>query len=262
VLGFFILVRSPDDAWLVLATMAATAVASFVAALTAAVRGVPFRFPTWRLVRLTLSKGWSLFVFRASVSLYTSANVLILGFFASASVVGFYAAAEKIVKSALGLLTPVSRTLFPRLSGLVSESRARAARLVRAAGLGVGLAALAGAALLAVAAPLVVDLLLGPVYSGTVVLMRILALLLPVIALSNVLGIQWMVPLGLDKQFNRIILSAGALNITLALILAPLFGAVGMALAVVTTEIFVTAVVYVFLKRRALDPFKLARVGG
>ena len=64
----------------------------------------------------------------------------------------------------------------------------------------------------------------------------------------------WMVPLGLDRQFNRVILAGGALNLVLAVMLAPRFAQIGMAAAVVATEIFVTLALYSTLRRRGLSP--------
>jgi O-antigen/teichoic acid export membrane protein len=49
-------------------------------------------------------------------------------------------------------------------------------------------------------------------------------------------GLQWLLPLGMDMQVNRVILRAGALNLILALVLAPRFFHIGMAWAVVSAE--------------------------
>jgi O-antigen/teichoic acid export membrane protein len=43
-------------------------------------------------------------------------------------------------------------------------------------------------------------------------------------------------PLGMDGIVNRIVLSAGVLNVTLAMVLAPRFAHVGMAVSVAVTE--------------------------
>jgi len=97
-------------------------------------------------------------------------------------------------------------------------------------------------------------------FDPTVPVLRVLALLLPLIAASNVLGIQWMLPLGLDHVFNRIILAAGVLNLSLAYWLAPRFAEMGMAWAVVIAEAFVTFIMYAYLRWRNLDPVRGAVV--
>jgi PST family polysaccharide transporter len=99
-----------------------------------------------------------------------------------------------------------------------------------------------------------VRVVLGPGFQSAVPVLRLLVWLVPAIALSNALGIQWMLPLGLDRTFNRIILGAGIMNILLAVFLAPLYAQMGMAWAVLASEIFVTAGIYVALHRRGLNP--------
>ncbi|MCY3131480.1 flippase, partial [Acinetobacter baumannii] len=148
-------------------------------------------------------------------------NTFILGLFAPPQVVGYYAGAEKISKAFLGLLAPVSQALYPRLSHLVRNAPQEAARLARLGLWTMGLGGVVlGLGVLALAR-LLVRFLLGEGYEPAVLPLRILALLLPLIALSNVLGIQWMLPLGLDRSFNAIIVGAGLVNLALAVVLAP-----------------------------------------
>ncbi len=198
--------------------------------------------------------GWSLFLFRGSVSLYTTGNAFILGLFVSPLWVGYYAGAEKISKAFLGLLNPVSQALYPRLTHLVYHARARAVTLARIAIAAMGTGGTALGVLVFVSAPLLVRMILGPGYDQAVPVLRILALLPPLIALSTVYGVQWMLPLGMEGPFNKIILLAGGINVGLAVILAPSYLAVGMACAVVTAETFVTIAIYLLVRRRKLDP--------
>ena len=213
-------------------------------------REIPWVRPGWADAMQGLRTGWSMFLFKVSVRLYTNANTLILGLFVPASLVSFYGAAEKINKQVLGLIAPISTALFPRLSHLVQQDPAAARHLAR---LNLGLMTafgLAAGGLVALFAPLVVHVLLGPRYGSAVPLVRLLAALLPAIAVSTVLGGGWMVPLGLDRDFNRIIASAGVLNVAVAVALVHPLGDTGMALAVVSAEWFVTLSMAWVLQRR------------
>jgi PST family polysaccharide transporter len=168
--------------------------------------------------------------------------------------VAYYAGAERISRAFLSLLAPISQALFPRVSYLVQEARERAARLARISlvVMGVGGAVIGGVVF--VLAPSLVRILLGSQYGPAVQVLRILALLPPLVALSNVLGIQWMLPLRLDRAFNTIIVGSGIINLSLAMALAPRYAAHGMAWAVVCAETFVTIAMYVVLRRWKLDP--------
>ena len=105
-------------------------------------------------------------------------------------------------------------------------------------------------------APQLVRVILGTGYAPAVPVLRILALLPPIIGLSNLFGVQWMLPLGMDRQFNWIVLGAGSLNLGIAITLAPLWGPVGMAWAVVSAELFASLSIFILLRSQGLDPFR------
>jgi PST family polysaccharide transporter len=258
--GVFLLVRRPEDGWRVLVLQGCGFLISAAIGLTMVYRELPFRLPSWKGSWEALRMGWSMFLFRSSVSLYTAGNAFILGLFVSPEFVGYYAGAEKISRAFLGILNPISQTLYPRLSHLVSHAQDRAARLAR---ISIGIMGGAGAvigALVFLLAPIIVHMVLGAHFAPAVGVLRVLALLVPLVAIGNVLGIQWMLPLGMDRAFNSIVLLAGVINLSLALLLAPLYTDMGMAWAVVIAETFVSATMYLVLRSRKLDPLSYAVV--
>jgi PST family polysaccharide transporter len=259
-IGVFIFVRSPGDAWRALAVQGAGAFVSFLFGLGLAYRELPFRLPRWTSVWEAFRMGWSMFLFKSSVSLYTTGNAFILGLFVSPQLVGYYAGAEKISRACLGLLNPISQTLYPRLSHLAYHARDRAARLARVGITLMGSTGMAIGILLFLFAPVLVRILLGPGFGPAVLVLRVLSLLMPLIALSVFMGMQWMLPLGLDRLFNTITIVAGIINLGLAVALAPVFAGVGMASAVVLAETFVTVSMYLSLRKRKLDPLSRAAV--
>lgn len=258
-IGIFVLIRRPEDAWLVSALQGFGFFLSFAIGLGLAYRELPFCLPRWSSMREALRMGWTMFLFRGSVSLYTVGNAFILGLFVSPQFVGYYSGAEKISKAFLGLLNPISQTLYPRLSRLVHSSMDRAAQLARVGLTVMGIGGTAMGAMVFFLAPWLVQIVLGKGFEPAVPVVRILSLLLPMIALSNVFGIQWMLPLGMDRAFNSIIVLAGLINLTLAVILAPLYAEIGMAWAVVGAETLVTGAMYLLLRWRKLDPMNYSQ---
>ena len=255
VAGLLVFIHSPSDVWKVLALQGVTSSFSMGLVLFLIYREIPFRFPTPSLVWQALRKGWTMFLFLSSSSLYTSANIFILGLFVSPQLVGYYAGAEKIGKLPLQLFNPIQVALYPRLSNLAHHSPNKAAQLVRYGIVVMGGVAGMMALAIILCAPLLVKILLGPGFESAIPVVQVLALLVPLIALSNTLGIQWMLPLGMDRIFNTIILSSGLLNLVLAVLLVSRYTYMGMAWAVVITEVVVTAWMYFVLRSRGLDPF-------
>ncbi|HET7274378.1 MAG TPA: oligosaccharide flippase family protein [Longimicrobiaceae bacterium] len=238
-IGIFIWVREMDDGWIVLALQAITGLAWIAVATSWMYRDIPVRRASARASLAMLRAARGLFIFRAGSGVYTQANSFILGLISTPLAVAYFGGAEKIVRAATGLVQPASQALYPRISQLVVTDPLRARKLVRLSLVGVGGLGLALGIAILVGAPFLVDLLLGPGYESAVPVLRMLALLPPIIALGTVLGIQWALPLGLDRPFYVLVLSAGALNLLLAAVLAPEYGAFGMAVSVVLAEALV-----------------------
>ncbi|HKT12763.1 MAG TPA: flippase [Terriglobia bacterium] len=258
--GIFILIHHPADGWKVLVLQGGGSLLSVIVATALVYREVPFRLPGWRLVRNTLRMGWSMFLFQGSMSLYGAGNAFILGLFASPAAVGFYAGAEKLARALMGLLVPIHQSLYPRISHLAQHDRRAANRLARSSmfvmssvGVALSLAAF-------LAAPWAVPLILGRSFAASIPVLEIMAALPLLDALGTMFGVLWMVPLGMDRQFNRVILAGGVLNLVLAVVFAPQFAQLGMAAAVVATEIFVVLALYLVLRRRKLTPLAAARI--
>ena len=256
VAGIFAFVRSPDEAHRVLLLQGLAALLSSGVAWGWAWREVGFILPTPSSALRGLRSGFSLFFFRAAVSLYTSANAFILGLFVPAQQVGYYAGAERLTKALLALFEPINRTFLPRLSHLARHNLSQAARLAQLIVVSMGLLGLLFGGGVVLLAPLLVHLLLGPGFEPAIPLMRILALLLPLIAVNLALGLQWMVALGLDRAYNYITVGAGLLNIGFAIVLVPLFFQSGMAWAVVSAEAFVAMALVIYLHHLGKAPWQ------
>jgi PST family polysaccharide transporter len=114
----------------------------------------------------------------------------------------------------------------------------------------IGTAMLIISALLFALAEPIVNLFLGDQYSQSIKLLRVMAFLPFIVALSNILGIQTMLNLGYKKAFSNILVSASFLAIGLSVVLVPIYQGLGTAMTLVTVEVFVTAVMYIYLTRR------------
>ena len=216
-----------------------------------------FSLPSWYGIKNELVDGWLVFLSISSVSFYTAGNAFILGLFATYEAVGYYSIAEKIVRAFRQLLIPVSQAVFPRFSNLASTAQNRdivlmwGKRMLVFMG-GIGLLISIG---LFLGAPLIVDLLLGAEYQPSILVIRILALLPFLISISNVLGIQILLPFRKDRIFTVIVMCAGIINIALAVLLVRNWQEAGMAVAVLISEIFVTVAMLIYLLKSDLNLF-------
>src|SRR5579883_754217 len=107
--GIFLVVHSPADASASIAVRAVTIWAATIIGFVGAYRDTPYRAPNVRDTMRALREGRSLFLYRSAVSLYTTANVLILGLLCPATVVAYYAGAERISKWVVVGLQPITQ---------------------------------------------------------------------------------------------------------------------------------------------------------
>ncbi|HRN27578.1 MAG TPA: flippase [Ignavibacteriaceae bacterium] len=214
--------------------------------------GLKYRFPNKTLIIQQLKNGWNLFLSTISINLYTTSNVFILGLFAPANVVGYYAAADKIRMAFQGILSPMSQSVFPYVNKILSESYDRFIsfnkKLFKIA-LIVG--AIISIMLFLFAEP-IVNIILGKDYQPSILVLRIIAWLPLIIFLSNVLGIQTMLPMNKQKNFSIILFFAAMISLALLFILVPIYFAIGTAITALATEIFVTLAFFIFVKRNKI----------
>jgi len=254
IIAIIVFVHRADQGWLVLLIQGLGYGVPAMIELILAYREVPFRLPRLHLIQQAFRMGGSIFVSRTALTLYTSGNALILGFFVSPQMVGYYVAAEKIGRASYRLLNPITQALYPRLSYLVEHSWEEARRLARKGMIVIGLGGVGLALFLFLSAPWLIRIIFGPDFGPAVPLMRILALMPALVAFWESHGTQWMLPLGLDHSFNFIVLLAGAVNVSLALILVPRYADFGMATSAIVSESVVAFGSYVVLRWHRLHP--------
>ena len=252
----FLWIRTPADAPRVLLYQALSITGSLAVLLWLMFRVTGIPSTSFRQVSATLRNAWHFFLFQAVTNLYMKANTFILGLVLSPALAAFFSGPEKLIRSGLSLTGPINQILYPRLSSLVKHDFAAARRLVIGGSLLFAAFGTTAALATFAAAPWIVRAVFGPGYEEAVPVLRLLALICPFSAVSSVLGIRWMFPLGLERLFNRIVVAGAILDVGLAFALASWLQVAGFAWAVLATEIFITASLFVVLWKRRLNPFQ------
>lgn len=248
----FLLIRGPEDSVRLMAIASLGAILPGLFCLPWLQRR--FR-PDWHAISLRaalgeLRDGASLFLSTLSVSLYTTAVPVVLGALAGPAAVAYYSLADRARQAGNAVLAPMAQALFPRMSLLFAQDAAAASRLLRQSGPPIVLLALMLSAALWLAAPLIIRVLGGEAFLPAVTVLRWLAVLPLVVALSNIFGVQIMLPNHENRAFNLILGGAGLLSL---LIMQPLIsagGALGAAFCALITELAVTLAMAAYLVRR------------
>ena len=243
------LIRREGDALLFVAINAAAMVACCLSALfVLRRRGIGLR-PTprasvWGAIRGT----WQLFVSTMAVNLYTGTNVIVVGLMLGPASAGYFALADRVRGAVIGLFDPVSQSLYPYLCATEpSASREQHQRLFFRALL--ALSVLASIALF-LGAPLIAAFLGGERFTHSVPLLQILSVTPVLICLSNLLGIQTMLPNDMERELSRITVAAGLSGVVLLVGSTFLFGLPGAAWSYVAVEAGVTLAMAICVRNR------------
>jgi PST family polysaccharide transporter len=214
--------------------------------------GVKIRIPSFIDIKRQLKEGWHIFISTIAISFYTISNTFILGLFTNNTIVGYYSAGEKIVKAVVGLIGPLSQTIYPYISKMASESKENALAFIRKLVRLVGIPTFFISLTLLIFAPELSNIILGRQFNESIIVIRILSFFPFIIGLSNIFGIQVMLNFGLKQIFSRILMSASLINILSALILVTPLQHIGISISVLITEIFVTTSMFIALQRNGL----------
>jgi len=263
IVAIFVFVAGPADYLYVPLFQSVTSIVTGLVVLIVAFRafGLRFHVPPAGVLMRELRNGWHIFLSQIAVRLYTTSNVVILGLFADVSFVGYYSAGDKIVRAVQGLQLPLSQAIFPHIGKLASQSKQAALTFTAGVTKIVSVLTLGLSVGLFVAAPYVARAALGPDFAPGVPVIRILSFLPFIIGLSNIFGVQIMVNFGLKRTMTRILAAASVFNIVVALVLVVPFRHIGMSVTAVLTELFVTTVMFVVLRRKGIDLFQTKTEG-
>lgn len=208
--------------------------------------------PTFDEVRNTLKEGWGIFASTVAINLYTASNIVFLGFLTNPVTVGYFSGAKKIIDNITQLMSPISQAVYPHISKLVTQSPKEVKPFLKKVLLILGGGTFIGSVFIFIFADFVVEILLGSGYEQSVLLLRIMAFLPFIIAMSNVFGIQIMLPFGMQSIFSRILICAAALNTCMVLPLIYFWQDIGVSISIVATECFVTTVMYFVIKKQKI----------
>tara|TARA_B110001452_G_scaffold14194_1_gene11655 strand:- start:5599 stop:6837 length:1239 start_codon:yes stop_codon:yes gene_type:complete len=209
---------------------------------------VKFIFPKLSQVKEIIENSSSLFFSNFAVSLYTSSNTLILGFFAGDSMAGIYASMEKLILAIKSLYSPFYQAIFPNLSTKpYDEIRSYIDKMripIGFLGLIISIIIFFGAKQILM---LAFDDALIVGYSAVFQILGLISIL----SSLNMLYVTLYYPsIKKYKIRMKILISGGFLNLIIALSLVKFYTIYGVAISAVTTELFILLLaVYFYYKK-------------
>jgi O-antigen/teichoic acid export membrane protein len=237
----FIFIRGPDDALMALALIG---LGPLLAGLISIwwihrLKLVEFRRPVFSDVLAALRDGGGLFVSKLTISSYTTLVPLVLGAVSGPAAFACFNLADRVRTAAQSSLTPLSQAIFPRMGHLFSSDAKAARTLLRLSIFSVLVIGGSASAVLWLFASPIVSLIGGNGYQSSVSVLRYLAPLPLVVSISQVAGLQIVLPNNGRRHFNYALRLGSALALILMWPMCSIFRQIGAALVWLIVELLV-----------------------
>lgn len=199
---------------------------------------------------------WVFFAMSIATTVYTNLDTVMLGFIKNDIDVGYYTTAVKVKNILCSLVTSLGTVLLPRMSCMAAEKKwDEFYAVVKKALNFVFILALPLSVFFIIFARESIILLSGGEFLPSVVPMRIITPTVILIGITNVLGIQVLVPLGKEKCVLYSEIAGAVINLAANALLIPRLSASGAAIGTLAAEAVVLAVQFYVLRKTVATIF-------
>lgn len=246
----FIFVKQPEDYVIYAGIQVIGTVGSNILNLIKLRKYIPVKIDGKYNLKQHLKPSMMFFLMTIAATIYTNLDTVMLGFMENSIQVGYYNAAVKMKNILTSVVSALGAVLLPRVSyyiekGMYEEYRKTLNKSIKV--------------VLLISLPLMLycmiearDVLLFlsgkqylPALSAMVVIMPTILL----IGISNVTGMQILVPLGLEKYTIVSTVIGAIVDVILNSLLIPQYGAMGAAVGTLIAEVSVLIVQIYFLRK-------------
>jgi len=246
-LVFILITQETDYLKVVILTTSGSVVAGLVGI------GLLFGQHEVRLVKVSLrfitdqlKIGLPFFLSTVFINLYTWTNTVILGFFAPDWEVGYFSAGFKLISIITSVvMLPLNLTIFPKLAHLFATNTLQAVMKIRQINRLLALLMLLTGIFTYLFAEPIIIICFGNSFQQAGAVLKILAPLPLIIGVSNLICLQGMLNLQMDKTLLYIVGMGACICLALNGWLAPSYHAIGTSWAWLITEIWIVAASYI-----------------
>ncbi len=201
---------------------------------------IKFAFQKIITLRYYLNEAHHIFISQLAISLYTISTTFILGLFTNNTIVGYFAAADKIIQAFKSLMVPVSQALYPYMASKFQNEEKNSFLIINKLSKIISAFTFIISLFLLIFSDYLSNLFLGNSFDNSIILIQIMSFLPMIIALSNLYAVQGLYALGQQKLVSSYVIKVSLFHLAHVFIMVNYFEAVGAVISVVITEILIT----------------------
>lgn len=205
--------------------------------------------PPLHRIKYQLYTGFPILITNFANNIYLNSNIIILGYFASDQIVGYYAIAEKIMVTVKQIAVVILQSTYSYACTLANESLARLKSFLRMEVFFMGSLFLAFSVFLFFLSDIIVDFFVNSNKEITVRYVRYLCFV-PFIVSLNMPAYKMLIINNLKKGYLSVVVFGSVLNIIFNFVLAYYYLEMGTIYAVILTELFITIGFYIIISTK------------
>ncbi len=193
----------------------------------------------------------------AATTIYLNLDSVMLGFMKGDAEVGYYDTAVRVKNILVALITSLGAVVLPRASYYIEQGKIEEFKSVTAKALDlVWCSSLPCMVYCMMFAYPIIMVLAGEKYTSSVVAMVVITPTIFFIGMSNIFGIQMLVPMGKEKSLLVAEICGAIVDLVLNAMLIPRLGATGAAIGTLAAEFIVMIIAIVALGDNVEQGFK------
>ncbi|MES0303040.1 flippase [Citrobacter sedlakii] len=256
--AIFLLVTEQSDVWLACLINGVTFVIAGIIGLYIVHKRnwIIWVVPSFKKMKVEYKEALHIFISTAAINIYTSSITVILGLMTSPTAVGYFSAADKIRLAVQGLIGPVSQALYPRINALMIKDKRMAFNTIHFLLKVQGGIALSISIVLFLLSEKIILFMYGVNYIDAISVMKVLAWLPFIVAVSNVFGYQTLLTLNLAKILSRAVLLGAICSMLMIFPLIKTWNIAGAAFTILLAELIVNQSMLIYIAHNKIPIFK------
>jgi len=246
----FLIIKSPNDyLFIPLLNGGCAIISGCISLYVILVRHkIKFNFQPIKVLKKYFKEAVNVFLSEISIVLYINTNKVIIGSYLGLSSLSYYDLAEKVISILKIPQSMLTQTIFPKIC-LDKNITLVKKKLIFSLCFHVFLVTF-----FYLFSKEIVILIGGEQMIGSIKVVKILLLSVPIVVMSNILGVLILLPLGYKKEYTKVIVTSGLIYILLILITKTVLGfsITSIAGVILLTEIFVLIYMFYYVNKYSL----------